>query len=108
LRGIKFIDDHIANPAYVLLLPTGAAMVWLGGIGFGTTWVAVAMGLWAFAIAVVYLGYTPSLSRQIAAVERGGLDDPEAKRIAVRANVFAGILGVTVVAILALMVFKPR
>jgi uncharacterized membrane protein len=108
LRGIKFIDDHIANPAYVLLLPTGAAMVWLGGIGFGTTWVAVAMGLWAFAIAVAYLGYTPSLSRQIAAVERGGLDDPEAKRIAVRANVFAGILGVTVVAILALMVFKPR
>jgi uncharacterized membrane protein len=108
LRGIKFIDDHIANPAYILLLPTGAAMVWAGGIGFGTRWVASAMFLWFLAILLAYLGYTPTLARQIAAVERGGVDDPEARRLAGRGQVIAGFLGLLVVAIIVLMVFKPR
>jgi uncharacterized membrane protein len=108
LRGIKFIDDYIANPAYILLLPTGAAMVWLGGLGFGTRWVSLAMTLWLVAILVAYLGYTPTLKRQIAAVERAGIGDPEARQLAVRGQVIAAILGLLVVAILVLMVFKPQ
>jgi uncharacterized membrane protein len=108
LRGIKFIDDHLANPAYILLLPTGAAMVALGGLGFGTRWISIAMTLWVVAILVAYLGYTPTLRGQIAAVERAGIDDPESKRLAVRGQIFAAILGVLVIAILVMMVFKPR
>ena len=30
LRGVKFIDDRIANPAYGLLLVTGLGMAWVG------------------------------------------------------------------------------
>jgi uncharacterized membrane protein len=108
LRGIKFIDDHIANPAYVLLLPTGAAMVWVAGLGFATRWIAAAMMLWLLAILLAYLAYSPTLVRQIAAVERGGVADPEAKRLAGRGQFLAGILGLLVFAIVVLMVFKPR
>ena len=107
LRGIKFIDDRIANPCYVLLLPTGALMVWIAGYGFGTRWILVAMILWAIAMFVAYAFYTPTLSRQIAAVEREGVAGENARQLAVRGQLIAALLAVLVFAILALMVFKP-
>ena len=107
LRGIKFIDDRIANPAYLLLLPTGALMVQHGGYGFGTHWIAWAMGLWLVAILAAYLGYTPVLRAQIAAVDREGIDGPAARALAVRGQIWAGVLAVLVLTILVLMVFKP-
>lgn len=107
LRGIKFIDDHIANPAYILLLPTGALMVWLGGYGFGTRWIAAAMTLWAIAIVLAYAAYTPTLTRQIAAVERDGVASESVRQLSVRGQIWAAVIGVLVVAILILMIFKP-
>jgi uncharacterized membrane protein len=107
LRGVKFIDDWIANPSYVLMLPTGIAMVLVAGYSFSTHWISWAMGLWVLAIAAGYLGYTPSLAGQIRAIERDGPASPEAARLAVRGNIWAAILGVLIIAILILMVFKP-
>jgi len=107
LRGVKFIDDWIANPAYLLMLPTGAAMVWLGGYSFGTRWIAWGMALWALAVLLGYLGYTPSLAREIRAIDASGSDSPEAAAAAKRGAVFSAILGVVILAILVLMVFKP-
>src|SRR6266851_3378852 len=34
LKGIKFLDDRIANPAYGVLLLTGLLMVFLAGYSF--------------------------------------------------------------------------
>ena len=107
LRGIKFIDDHIANPAYLLMLPTGALMVWLGGYSFATRWIAVALVLWTVAMIVAYAFYTPTLARQIAAVEREGVASPQARALSTRGRIVAGILGILVFAILAMMIFKP-
>jgi uncharacterized membrane protein len=107
LRGVKFIDDWVANPSYLLLLPTGIAMVKVAGYSFGTHWISWAMGLWVLAVAAGYLGYTPALAGQIRAIERDGTDSPEAARLSTRGNVFAAILGVLIIAILILMVFKP-
>jgi uncharacterized membrane protein len=107
LRRIKFIDDVIANPAYVLLLPTGAALVALGHIGFGTRWVSWAMTLWLVAIALAYAGYSPTLRAQIAAVEAEGIAGPRATALATRGQLLAAILALVVLAILVLMVFKP-
>jgi uncharacterized membrane protein len=107
LRGIKFIDDWIANPAYLLILPTGAAMVVLGGLSFRSHWITWAMILWLIAILAAYLGYSPALRAQIRAVDREGITSASARSLAIRGNVWAGILGVVILAILALMVFKP-
>ena len=107
LRGVKFIDDRIANPCYLLLLPTGAAMVHFGGYSFGTRWIAWAMTLWVLAILAAYLGYTPALAGQIRAIEQDGPNSPRAAAFAARANVFTVILAVLIVAIVVLMVFKP-
>ena len=108
LRGVKLIDDRIANPAYGLLLVTGVLDVWIGGIGFGTRWVSWALGAFIVVGLVAFVGYTPTLKRQLAAVERGGPADPEAVRLAQRGQVLAAVMGVLVLVILVLMVFKPR
>jgi uncharacterized membrane protein len=108
LRGIKFIDDYIANPCYVLLLPSGAAMVWIAGLGFGTRWVSWAMGLWLVAILLAYLAYTPTLSRQIATVQARGIEDALAQSLGRRGMAIAALLAVLVFAILVLMVTKPQ
>jgi uncharacterized membrane protein len=108
LRGIKIIDDRIANPAYGLLFLTGALDVWIGGIGFGTRWVSAAMGLFVVLAIIAFAGFTPALKRQLAAVERGGTTDPDAVRLARRGQAFAAVMGVIVLAILVLMIFKPR
>jgi uncharacterized membrane protein len=107
LRGVKFIDDWIANPSYLLLLPTGIAMVKVAGYSFATHWISWAMGLWVLAVATGYLGYTPALAGQIRAIERDGPGSPEAARLSIRGNIFAAVLGVLIFAILILMVFKP-
>jgi uncharacterized membrane protein len=107
LRGIQFIDTWIANPAYLLLLPTGAAMVVLGGYSFRTHWIAWALILWLVAILAGYFGYTPALRAQITAVDREGVAGADARRLAARGQIWAGALGLIVIAILVLMVFKP-
>ncbi|HZW53136.1 MAG TPA: DUF2269 family protein [Candidatus Elarobacter sp.] len=107
LRGIKFIDDYIANPAYVLMLPTGAAMVAVGGLGFGTRWISWAMGLWLVAILLAYAVYSPILKRQIAIIAQSGIDSPAYAATQGRANGAVGALGVIVLLIVVLMVFKP-
>jgi uncharacterized membrane protein len=107
LRGIRFLDDYIANPAYILMLPTGAVMVHLAGYGFGTRWVSWAMGLWLIAILLAYLGYSPALRAQIRAVDAEGIASPAARSLAVRGQIWAAIIGILVLVIIVLMVFKP-
>jgi uncharacterized membrane protein len=107
LRTVEFIDSRIANPAYVLLLPTGAAMVAVGGLGFGTRWISWGMGLWLVAIVIAYGLYTPILKRQIAIVAESGIESPAYAATQGRANAIVGVLGVVVIAIIVLMVFKP-
>jgi uncharacterized membrane protein len=107
MRGVQQLDGYVANPAYVLLLPTGALMVWLGGIGFGTHWVDAAMTLWLILALLGFFGYSPLLRRQIASAEREGVNVPATRAIALRANIVTVMLAVVVLAIFVLMVFKP-
>ena len=51
--------------------------------------------------------YSPTLRRQIEVLEASGPSDPEFLKLSTRGGVLGGILGVIVIAIVALMVFKP-
>lgn len=107
LRGIRILDDRFANPAYVLLLITGVAMVVLGDLPFMTFWIATSLVIYA---AVVLLGlgvYTPTLRRQIAVLDSTGPEGPEYKRLAMRGTVVGLALAVGVLVIVFLMVLKP-
>ena len=108
LRGIKFIDDRIANPAYGVILLLGLWMVRLGHYRlFDTFWLYAALGLYILTALTAALVYTPTLKKQITLLEAGGRATAEYSRVAKRANVVGPILGVFVVGIVFLMVTKP-
>src|SRR5438105_11616718 len=71
LKGLKFLDDRIANPAYGLLLLTGLIMVFAGHWSITSLWIIIALILFA---AIVVLGlafYSPLLKNQIRLVDAG-------------------------------------
>lgn len=107
LKGIKFIDDRIANPAYGVLLITGIAMVFLIGYKITTLWIVVALVLFVALIVVAATQYTPTLRNQVKLAEGGDTTSAEFTRLAKRGQTLGQVLGAIVVLILAMMVFKP-
>lgn len=107
LRGIKFIDDRVANPAYGLLLLTGFLEVYLGGYSMGTKWISIALGLYVVVVAIGAAVYSPTIKKQIAAVASGGVNSPEAVKLASRSRNLGIALTLIVLAIVFVMVVKP-
>src|SRR6266851_5478160 len=101
LKGIKFLDDRIANPAYGLLLLTGLLMVVLLPIPITTLWIVIALVL-------AISQYTPTLRKQIKLAEAGDTTSAEFTGLARRGQVLGQALGAIVLVILAMMVFKPH
>jgi uncharacterized membrane protein len=107
LRGIKFLDDRVANPAYALLLVSGVTMVLVGHLSLTTFWIAAALVLWFLAVVLGILLYTPTLRRQIEALEAHGPESAEYRALTSRGTVAGIATSVVVLAIIVLMVFKP-
>jgi uncharacterized membrane protein len=107
LRTIKLIDDRVANPAYVLLLITGLAMVFVLPLPLSTPWLLTALVLYAMLVLVGLAGYTPTLRRQIQLLESEGSQSPNYQALARRGTTLGVVLGVLAIAIVFLMVVKP-
>lgn len=107
LRTIKVLDDRFANPAYALLLVTGLLMIWEADIPLSTFWISTSIGIYA---AVILLGlgiYTPTLRRQIRALEEQGPGSEDYRRLSTRGTVVGILLAIMVIVIVFLMVTKP-
>src|SRR5216117_770518 len=96
LKGVKFLDDWIANPCYILLLVSGAAMMAVAPWALTTRWLDAAIVLWIVAMVLGYGVYTPTLSRQIRTLAAEGGGSPAYLALASRGQVVGGILGVVV------------
>jgi len=107
LRGVQFMDNRIANPAYGLLLLTGLAMVFTAGIPITTFWIAAATILWLIAIVWGAAMYTPTLRRQIETLDAKGFDSPEFQQLSRRGTIIGLVNMVPILLILIMMVFKP-
>ena len=107
LRGIRFLDNRVANPAYVALLITGLGLAHVGKLPLTTPWLLAALVLYAGVALVGMLGYTPTLRRQVEALERSGFASAEFAALARRGHRLGAAIGVLVLAILFLMVCKP-
>lgn len=106
LRGIKFLDDRMANPAYALLI-TGLAMVFFGGLSLTTPWILTSLLLYGTVVLIGLAGYTPILRRQIELAETVGFQSEEYATVARRGTILGIIIALLVVAIVFLMVTKP-
>jgi uncharacterized membrane protein len=107
LRTVKRLDDWLANPAYVLLLLSGLAMVWVGSLSLTTPWIAAALVLYVVLVVLGLGVFSRSLSRQISALESGSVDGTAYAAIARRTTVSGAILVLIALAIVFLMVVKP-
>jgi uncharacterized membrane protein len=107
LRGVKLIDDRLANPAYGLLLVTGILMVLAGSIPVMTPWLFSALILYVVSVLLGLLGYTPILKRQIRLLDSDGPASAPYKAAAQRGLILGIVLGVVTVVIVFLMVVKP-
>jgi len=108
LKGVKFLDDRVANPAYGVLLVTGLLMVWAGSIPITTLWIDIALVLFVALVVVAARFYTPALRDQIKLVEAGDTSSAAFTQLAPRGQVLGQAMGVIVLAILIVMVFKPH
>src|SRR5467141_4410248 len=87
LKGIKFLDDRIANPAYGVLLLSGLLMVVLLPIPITTLWIIIALVLYAVLVVVAITQYTPTLRNQIKLADAGDTSSAEFNRLATRSRV---------------------
>lgn len=108
LRGVKVLDDRLANPAYALLLVTGLAMLYVNRGLWPAPWIIAALVLYGVIIVVGLLGYTPLLKRQIAVLETSGPEAPDYRAVSARVTLVGVVAAVVLVAIVFLMVTKPR
>jgi uncharacterized membrane protein len=107
LKGIKFLDDRLANPAYGVLLITGLLMVFLGPYKITALWIDIALVLFAALVVLAVFFYTPTLRAQVTLAEAGDVSSTEFMRLGTKGQVVGQVLGVIVILILAMMVFKP-
>jgi uncharacterized membrane protein len=107
LRGVKFLDDRLANPAYGVLLITGLLMVFLGPYSITALWIEVALVLYAVLVVIAIFFYSPSLREQVRLAESGDTSSVEFNRLGARGQLLGQVLAVIVLVILAMMVFKP-
>jgi len=107
LKTVKVMDDRVANPCYALLGVTGVSMVILQGYSWSYKWIHTSLALLVVVAVLGLAFYTPTLRRQIEILETRGTADPEFARLSTRGAILGGILGVLVIVIVALMVYKP-
>ena len=106
LKAIKFLDDRIANPSYGVLFVTGLIMIFAGHWGF-QLWVVVAVVLFIGIAVLGFAIFTPLLRNQIKLADAGETASPDFSRLSQRSRTLGPILGLLVVVILVMMVFKP-
>ena len=108
LKGIKLMDDRVANPCYGIALITGFAMSYVGGYNIlAIPWILYPLILFAIMGILAFGFYSPTLKKQIKIVEEYGGDSPEYKAIEKRQMLVGGILFVLAISVIAIMVIKP-
>ena len=106
LRGIKFLDGRVANPAYGLLLLTGLTLVVVGKWGL-RGWVTAALILFVVTVVVAAGFFSRVLTRQIQVLQTDGESSPAYQQVAGQARIYGIVTSVLVLAIVFDMVVKP-
>lgn len=108
LKGIKFLDDFVANPCYILALISGFIMIYTSTGSFKPfSWNLYGLILFLFMGIVAFIFYTPYLSKQIKLVEENKTETDEYKKLDKKQTYIGYLLGLIAFLILILMVFKP-
>src|SRR5437899_926995 len=78
---------RLANPSYGLLLVTGLAMTYLGGLSLATPWIAVSLVLYVVLVLGGLLVYTPTLREQLRLAEAGAIGTADYEALSNRGRI---------------------
>ena len=106
LDGVRTFDRRIANPAYVLVLLSGIAMVATGTYRFDQGWIDAAIGLYLLIAAFGIVVFRPAARLQRAEASADPTSAAYA-RIAARTWWYSWLTIAVVAMIVVLMVTKP-
>ena len=106
LKGIAFIDNRVANPAYGGLLITGLILLAVGQVGF-RGWVIAALILFALLIVVAVGFYSRVVRQQIQVMDAEGVTSAAYKRLDSQAMTYGIMSLVIALLIVFMMVVKP-
>jgi uncharacterized membrane protein len=107
LRGIKLLDDRVANPAYGVLLATGLIMAFTT-YSITLTWILIGLGIYVVMAALGVGVIGPALTAQISALDRDGAASPRYVAAEARVRGIGMFLGVLAVIVVVVMVVKPQ
>jgi uncharacterized membrane protein len=107
LQTVKVLDDRFANPAYGVILVTGLLNVFTSDLEITEFWILAGLILFVLLTLGAAVGYTPTLRKQIAALEAHGPQSSEYIRLAARSTRIAVVLTAVVIGVVFLMVTKP-
>jgi len=100
------LDDHVANPAYLLVLVTGLTMAWWHW-SYTIQWIQAAIVLYVIMLLFGLTVYSPALTRQIETLALDGPQSAAYRSASSRATLFGIAVMVPILAIVFLMVAKP-
>ena len=106
LKGIAFIDNRVANPAYGGLLITGLILLAVGQWGF-RGWVTAALILFALLIVVAIGFYSRVVRQQIQVMDAEGVASAAYKRLDAQAMTYGIVSLVIALLIVFMMVVQP-
>jgi uncharacterized membrane protein len=106
LKGIAFIDNRVANPAYGGLLITGLVLLAVGQVGF-PGWVIAALILFALLIVIAVGFYSRVVRQQIQVMDAEGAASAAYKRLDGQATTYGIVSLVIALLIVFMMVVKP-
>ncbi|NVK05013.1 MAG: DUF2269 family protein [Flavobacteriia bacterium] len=107
LKGVKFLDSYVANPAYILSLISGLGLWYLSGIDvLQTPWLLVSMSLFLMMALLGFGLYSPLLSRQIHLLNSSGINSKEYKLLDRKQKLTGIVLTSMALIIVTLMVSK--
>lgn len=112
LLGLTRVGVVLVGIGALLVLGFGLWLVHLGGFGYGAGWIDAAIGLYLAALALGAVGGRRPKQARLLATQLAGEDAPDSTELrgllddplSLAANYTSGV---AVLAILALMVFKP-
>jgi len=77
-------------------------------VSITSLWILIALALYVVLVVLAITQCTPTLRNQIKLAEAGDTTSAEFTRLAARGQILGQALGVIVLVILAMMVFKPH
>lgn len=108
LKGVKFLDNYVANPAYILVLFSGLGLWYKLGIDIlDAPWLLASLSMF-LVMAVIGFGiYSPLLKEQIQLLQSSTIKSREYRALDRKQKVVGLLLTFMALIIVALMVSKP-